>query len=300
MALFHHRIHGLSVESEIELPVSTRVPGTPPDIRILLGTVPGRLENVRAAGVLYEAAPGEFLLELDGVARYWVRDGREIVVQKDVDADDDSVRVFLLGSALGALIHQRKMLPLHASAVVMDGKCIGFAGRSGIGKSTLAAAFCALGYPALGDDVLVVGAENGGPAIVWPEGQHLKLWADSARRLRLPTRSLPRFRGFKKKYLRSPETPKTGIPYPLTHLYVIERSDDARFTLERLQGSAKLESLIANTYRPQFLEGLDRQRDHFRLCAELGSRFAVSRIRRPSRRFELKRLQKLILEDLCR
>ncbi|MEG8053162.1 hypothetical protein QP185_07710 [Sphingomonas aerolata] len=54
---------------------------------------------------------------------------------------------YLLGTALGALLHQRALLPLHCNAIVHDGKAFLFCGDSGAGKSTLAAVFEARGYP---------------------------------------------------------------------------------------------------------------------------------------------------------
>ena len=38
---------------------------------------------------------------------------------------------------MGALLMQRKILPLHGSAIAIDGKAYAFVGDSGAGKSTL-------------------------------------------------------------------------------------------------------------------------------------------------------------------
>ncbi|MFZ0427366.1 MAG: hypothetical protein WAO20_04555, partial [Acidobacteriota bacterium] len=86
-------------------------------------------------------------------------------------------------------------------------------------------------------------------------------------------------------------------PLPLTRLYVVCLSDDDRFSLEPLTGSAKLQALLENTYRVQYLEGLGRQSDHFRLCAQLGRSISVRRLSRPRKTFDLQRLQQLIEED---
>jgi len=59
-----------------------------------------------------------------------------------------------MGSAMGALLHQRNILALHAGTIAVNGGSVIFCGPSGIGKSTLAAGFRRRGYPNVaGDDV---------------------------------------------------------------------------------------------------------------------------------------------------
>ena len=51
---------------------------------------------------------------------------------------------------------QRKVLPLHGSAIAINGKAYAIIGDSGAGKSTLALAFLNRGYRLLTDDVIAV------------------------------------------------------------------------------------------------------------------------------------------------
>ena len=57
---------------------------------------------------------------------------------------------------MGAILMQRKILPLHGSAIAIDGKAYAIVGDSGAGKSTLASAFLNKGYQLLSDDVIAV------------------------------------------------------------------------------------------------------------------------------------------------
>ena len=75
---------------------------------------------------------------------------------------DANIRLYLLGSAMGVLLHQRGLLPLHANAVEIDGKAFAFMGASGSGKSTLAAWFHDHGYRIIADDVCAVRFETEG------------------------------------------------------------------------------------------------------------------------------------------
>ena len=78
------------------------------------------------------------------------------------------VRLFLLGSVWGALALQRGLLPLHASAVGRGRTVHAFTGPPGAGKSTLAAALAARGYPLFTDDML-----DPGPRFVRDAGEVL-------------------------------------------------------------------------------------------------------------------------------
>lgn len=88
---------------------------------IRYGVVPAILATVKKTGVRFQAAPGQLLLTVDGVARCLVQDGKEIIVEGAPESDDDSLRLFLLGSTLGALLQQRGMLTLHSSAIEVAG-----------------------------------------------------------------------------------------------------------------------------------------------------------------------------------
>ena len=87
------------------------------------------------------------------VAQYRVEAGSRILVTPESFASPDEVRLWLLGSCLGVLMHQRGALPLHASAAVIHGKAIAFCGDSGEGKSVLAAALRQHGLDLLTDYV---------------------------------------------------------------------------------------------------------------------------------------------------
>lgn len=115
-----------------------------------------------------------FMLQIPGTAIFAVREGREIEVCPYPGADMDTVRLFLLGSCMGVLLMQRRILPIHGSAVVIEGKAYAFVGESGAGKSTLAAAFRQAGYPMASDDVIAVKAAASGP-IVYPAYPQQKL-----------------------------------------------------------------------------------------------------------------------------
>ena len=135
-----YHIFGLKISSVIPLPAfPVRHPqhDAVPDVIITYGNVPATVTNLRVKGVRFQAGPGELLLRVDGVARYYVHSGCRITVLPEDGANEDDILVFLMGSAMGALLHQRNILVLHAGAIMVNGQSVIFSGRSGSGKSTL-------------------------------------------------------------------------------------------------------------------------------------------------------------------
>jgi len=129
-------VFGLVTVSELDLPELRRDAASEsiPDIVISLGVI---AEAERASG-MYKTADGA-LLVVEDVARYLIKDGAQIVVEPRPGTPLANVRLFLLGSAMGMLIHQRGLLPLHGNSIEIDGCAFAFVGQSGAGKSTLAA-----------------------------------------------------------------------------------------------------------------------------------------------------------------
>ena len=75
----------------------------------------------------------------------------------------------------GLLASERRgRYPLHASAVVKDGRALVLLGLPGSGKSTMAAALRASGFVLLSDNLVAVGAQG-----VWPVPEPIKLDARS-------------------------------------------------------------------------------------------------------------------------
>lgn len=85
-------------------------------------------------------------------------------------------------------LYEQQVLPLamaqagahvfHGGAVAIDGGAVAFVGRSGLGKSTLVAAFAARGYAFFADDCLLLEESDRG-VTVRPHVANIRLWSDS-------------------------------------------------------------------------------------------------------------------------
>ena len=105
------------------------------------------------------------------------RDGSDVVFEPHPDAERVDVEKLRRGAVGLLLAHLRGAIPLHASAVAVDGRAAIFIGGTGLGKSTLAACVCDLaGASLLGDDAVSVERIGDQFVVVALEDQH---WLDA-------------------------------------------------------------------------------------------------------------------------
>ncbi len=104
--------------------------------------------------------PGTWLFSYAGV-RFWFDEAlSEVVIECQPGTDIAWAQVLFEGWALSVLITLRGGLVLHASSVLINERLVVMVGRSGQGKSTLAALLCATDAQLFSDDVLHVVAHN--------------------------------------------------------------------------------------------------------------------------------------------
>jgi hypothetical protein len=286
--------YGLPILSGLALPeLSTRDYSDAPQVRIHPGDVALELAGRTGKGALFETGRNRFLLRLDGIARYLVTNGDQIVIDPAPETDEDSVRLFLMGSVFGALLHQRGLLPLHASAIETPRGAVLFAGASGSGKSTLAGAFYRRGYRVVADEICALDGDRVHPAVpklaLWPDAvEELGLWSGSVRQVR------PNLKKF-----HVPVEPWTShAALPVHAIYILTMTNRPDFTVSRLCGVEKLQALINCTFRRQFI-GLESGTAYMSRIAAAGRIIPMSRLlRTPSR--SLRETADLLEKDFTR
>ncbi|MBP7064617.1 AAA family ATPase [Ferrovibrio sp.] len=130
-------------------------------------------------------------------------DGREIVVEPKGAASEADIAPFILSTGFAAILHQRRLLALHAATVAWQGRAIALCGPTGAGKSTLAAALCQAGAGFVGDDIAAIRLDGPQP-MVWPDGRQHRLWADAIDHLALAQQQGAPVRSHMRKFHVSP------------------------------------------------------------------------------------------------
>lgn len=271
---FDYTLFGLHIVSEIPLPeLPPALPDTAPDISIRYGAMKG------GANGRVEPIDGGAMLAIDGVARYAILGGDRILVEPAPGVAERNVRLFLLGSAMGMLLHQRGLLPLHANAVEIDGKAFAFMGPSGAGKSTLAAWFHDRGHRVIADDVCVVRFDDKGQPIVFPGLPRLRLWKSAIDATGRDSSHYERsFSGGdnREKYDVPLDTKtRSGEAIPLAAAYFLGRNKAGG--ISPLTGVTAADAVFANTYRGQYVAMAQADRVHWTACMTLITRTPIFR-----------------------
>lgn len=290
-----HRCYGLTIHSEIPLPDlgPGLSPDAPADVTIRCAPVEGPSAAALSLPLGLWREAGAIGLTVPGTASFLVRDGREVLVDVAPDADPANVRLFLLGTAMGALMMQRGNLVLHGNAFRVGDACAVVVGTSGAGKSTLAAEFLRRGHDVLSDDVVPVAAD--GTAL--PGYPRIKLWQDAVARLGLDSAALDRVTTSAEKFQLPISRPCTE-PLPLRWLYVLERHEAADLVVSPVGGAETFSLLHEHTYRNELLAGADVVRDHLTQCARLAGSARISRITRPVATMTAEATADAILSDI--
>lgn len=291
-----YQFYGFNVCSDIELPelgLPKEVGST--DVSIHSGTVPSEgLSGELSDDQFFQANSDHVWLNIPGVARFQISGGRDITYEPAEGADEDSIRLFLLGSGVGALLFQRDFLVLHGNAFEVNGSCVICVGDSGAGKSTLAAEMVRRGHRVVADDVCPID-ESGR---VFPGMPRIKLWKDTAEKFGIDTQALKRIRPGLEKFNYPLKTGYCDVPLPVSAVYVLNKNTDDEFLMDRITGMEKLEPLKRNTYRHEYLKEMCLEREHFRKCGELANKIQLTNLYRPVNGFHLKELAEFILNDI--
>lgn len=165
-----------------------------------------------------------FRLHFDDTGAFDVSaDGREIEWYRPDGVDERAARVDLTGRVLALTLHVTGWLSLHASAVAVDGRALGFLGAKGSGKSTLAVSLARAGAEFMSDDILPV--DPRGTPTARPGAPSVRMFPDTASQLGIaidhatdPAHAKPLFR-------ESALERRRLHPAPLDALYVLAGTD---------------------------------------------------------------------------
>jgi len=272
---------GLSIASELTLPgLEPTTPTDVPDLVFRLGEVPETLAGAEHCGPTWQIEGARFLLRIPSVARFLIREGREVIAQCEGSTPVSDLAVFLSGSVFGILLHQRRRLVLHGSAVVVNGRAVLFCGPSGAGKSTLAAILGERGYALGADDICAISLDHNGPRM-WADGRRLKLWRESIDALAWTERQANPVRQRIEKFYVRPDSSVSGA-IPIGAIYALREARPPHSPgIEHPNVVDAARTLLRNAYRPLLVRQLQQRPLYFQAGSQLATLGLVHTLTRP-------------------
>lgn len=299
LPIYKYKAFGLKILSEIVLSELLDDDFTEPDITIKLGKVPDTFENI----IIYKnnkmIGKDNFRLDNAGIAKYFVKEGSMIIVEPYEGALFEEVKLYLLGSCMGAVLYQRGILPLHGSCININGQGILLTGDSGAGKSTIGRAILNNGYKMVTDDVAAIRLNDNNKPIVYPSYPSQKLWEDAIERMngKVEKKSLNRISNNLNKYSVANHELFYTEPITLKIICEIIPKDVTEIKFEEVNGIQKLNIIIKNTYRRFMAKGFECKEWHFKQCIAIANEVYVYRIERPEGIHLEKEIANRILEE---
>lgn len=269
-----YKAFGLTIESDFAIVQIPQTQSRDVDVRIEYADLSGLSSDERK--FLRENA---VYAHVAGVAAFRITNGNLIQVDPEPDCSDSRLGIFLMGSSMGAILHQRGCIPLHGSCVTDGKRSILLTGDSGAGKSTLAAEFLRRGWKLITDDVSALYDTEGTPE-VQSSYPSQKLWQDALDRYERPesdvhslyfSDSRQKFGVDVSRFFFDGRAPLSLVVRLLPHARVC--------ALEPLEGMSKVDQLLRNTYRSNMIEQRNLQR-HFQRCVTLSTKIPMAVVAR--------------------
>jgi len=301
--LYHYWAYGLIVASELEFPELYPLdPDITASVTLVVGKIPlvqSHPEGIHQENI--EITPFEYRLKVDGVAQYYVALGKKIIIEPEENVSNDLIRLYCLSNAFAALLHQRKIIPLHCAAVLDNDQLVMIFGDSGAGKSTTMAGLISKGFLPFSDDVCV--PEKGGDNKwrFYSSYPMMKFWKSTLEMKDLKLQSDRKIRSDMDKY---------GIYFhdqfclesknPMAIFILKKTSDIEHPILSKINGIQLFQELDKNAYRGEYLRATSLKREHFIFLSQLANQVVCFILQRPEIGENHEQVIKIISEELSK
>ncbi|WP_240050817.1 aldolase [Metabacillus litoralis] len=269
------------------------------DVEVIMGDLKTEWDELAGEKVGFIFKEDNYVFfRLDDVAIFLIEEGNKITISPLKEYKEDIARMIVLGTCMGAILVQRKILPLHGSAIAINGKAYAIVGESGAGKSTIASTFINSGYSILTDDVIAVSFLNEGTPFVIPSYPQQKLWQETLIELGMTSGNLKSVYGRQSKYY----VPliKDFLPesLPLAGIFELVKTEQEEIALIPKPRLEQLSILYNHTYRNLIISGLRKLEWHFKISTSILNNVNVYQLQRPISRFTADELVTTIINKI--
>ena len=249
------------------------------ETRLSYGEVPKTLLGEPMSKVSWQLKGDCFLLRGEGHHYFLYRKGHGITVERGPDADLSEESLWLNGSVYSAIASLNGLVPIHASAVAINGQVFAFSAPAAGGKSTLAAALASHGLPLFCDDTLVLDLSEPDRVTCLPGHKRLKLRPDAIEL----TGATPeeKVSTTVDKFYARPAAGDVGVALPLAELIFLAEGPDLQITpISGAERMARFEDDHQTVYLFAAAQQFDRAA-RFAHLHRLASQIRMARLVRP-------------------
>lgn len=291
---YYYEVYGLKIKSDIKLPELVESNDANYEINICIGITPiDVLKSIEQGRNLYINCE-EIWFNIKSVGTYLIYNGNTIVVDKDIDADIEDVKAYLLGSALGMILFQRNTLAIHGGTVVINNKTLTIVGDSGAGKSTLTTALRLHKYLFMADDVSVIN-DN---LMINSSYPQQKLCKDTMLKLGYELSKFKKIDDDREKYKIPVKEDFISKPVKMGAICEIKIGDNSKVEIEEIKGKEKLIILINNIYRVELIKKSGIQPEYFKKCLKIAQNIKFYRMYRPQNKYTISEQIKVLQNTL--
>lgn len=287
---------GLTIHSGVPLPELER-----PDNRaaapdaVIMQAAPDGPAFLPASSRSLTVTEGIVAFRVPETAEFRIMGGRRIEYRPEPGADMNKIRLYLLGTCMGALLLQRQVLPLHGSVIEIGGRAYAVVGESGAGKSTVTSVLLGKGCRLLTDDVAAIMFGDDGRPLAMPSYPQQKLWQESLSRLGMTSADYRPLFERETKFAVPAVSRFCNQPKPLAGVFELVKTASPSVEAAELSGLERLHMLYTHTFRRSLLEPLGLMGWHFETAARLSGTVRMMRLGRPATGFSAQQLAENLL-----
>lgn len=296
----NYYVYGLNIKSEIEIDEFQKIDMMSDDkiVNIKNGVMSKEIKDDILNGSKIKLSKDKIWFHIPNIATYCISNGNEIIVEVVKEADMQLMKVYLMCSCLGFIMLQRNMVAIHGGVIEMDDKAVIFTGDRGAGKSTLTTALRQKGYNFISDDVASIEIDK--VPYVMPGFPYQKLCESAMDKFGYDKESHTSFMSDKEvKYIVPALDQFVYEGRELVGIVKLTVGDVNEVTIEEIVGAEKLNNIIENIYRGEYIKYLGKMDSiYLKQCIDIAKNIRFFKITRPANKFTVHEQIDLIKRNL--
>lgn len=294
---YYYELYGQRVKSQLQLAEAFELPPFEEfDVLIDFGTPPDWVKKLSQTQCDY-LTEDIMWFYLKDMLLFYVEHGNHIrITVEDHSLSELTISSYLTGSAFALLMMQKKLVPVHGSALSLNDKACILSGPSGSGKSTTALELMKQGYLFMADDIAAIAFDEEHVPLLYPGPPWQKvcgdLLTDSEKKLEYHFIDENR-----NKYARRLKDGYQSKPLRPTALFIILKEECPQVSITELNGIDKLHALTHNLYRGDIYHRFGISPERMQLFLNLAKELHIYHIYRPNGKDTLQQITSLIHQE---